>query len=113
MASTDLLNEEQKARIWRMIQLDTMDSMSQKDVEVLCNIIHSEPMLKALALLYKNAQEVPMQFLQLNLGDDSQRAVASELQGRAKGIISTIDSLLDIITLPEEEDNGSTDTDDA
>ena len=82
--------------------------MEDKDVEVLADILHTEPMLKALGRLRADAEEAAFGLITVDLGNEVGRHTASRLQGAVRGRLGTIEALIGLATLPEENEDGST-----
>jgi hypothetical protein len=87
--------------------------ISDKDQGVLADLLHTEPLLKALGRIKADTEQMAMNLVNANLGDEQERHQASVVQGIVRGRINTIEALLDLATLPEEEedDEPATDTD--
>jgi hypothetical protein len=106
------IREEQVGKLWQRIAAYQMDALTEKDQEVLCGLIHTEPMLKALGQLLAFANGLPHSMIQLRLTDPEQLEQAIRTQGLAQGYIQSIESLLALITLPEETDDDDSTTSD-
>jgi len=105
------ITEDHKSNILNRIVDYSKEDLTDKDIEILVKIFSTEPMLKALGRVYSIAQVLPLQLVSVDLGDPSAVAAASRHQGKIEGLHNSIDYLLQLVTLPQEEDeDGSTDT---
>jgi len=84
-------------------------SMEDKDVEMLADILHTEPMLKALGRIRAGADMAAFSLVNTDLGKEPERHAASRLQGIVHGSIGVIDTLIGLASepLPEDIDDGS------
>jgi hypothetical protein len=106
-----MIEEARKEQIQKRIVEFSTQELNDKDVDVLVQIYNSEPMLKALGKCFAVSQALPSLMMSLDLGDPVQVATASRVQGRVQGVTETIDYLLQMVTLPQEdEEDGSSDS---
>lgn len=102
------MTKDQAARLFTRVQaLATAEtSLSDKDVDILGKLLGSEPMMKALAIMYSQINAAPMALLKANLEDVQQRADAIRLQGQVFGTVHAIEGLFALATVeePEEEE---------
>lgn len=104
------LTQEQGENLHRKIaEVYRGAALEDKDVEVLADILHTEPMLKALGRIRASLDDAAFALVNADLGDERQRAAASRLQGNVHGGLGFIDTLIALAseTLPEDEDNDS------
>jgi len=107
------LTEDQAKNLQEKIaEVYSGSSLEDRDVEVLADILHTEPMLKALGRLRAGAQMAAFNLVNANLGDERERAAASRLQGTVHGTLGVIDTLISLASepLPEDIDDGSSAT---
>lgn len=103
------MTKDAAERVYKKVQALSLAgvSLSDKDVDVLGKILGSEPMLKALAVLYSQANAAPSDLLRMNLDDPQQRHDATLLQGAIAGLVNGIEALFALATdkSPEDEDD--------
>ena len=100
------LTEEQKQRLLDKISGEFFGSaISDQDQGILADILHTEPLLRALGRIKADTDIMAMNLVNADLGDESQRHGASVVQGIVRGRINTIEALLDLASLPEEEND--------
>ncbi len=101
------MSEENKSRLWDQIPVLAAAPLTEKDIEVITGILHSESMLKALGRVYGMAHELPTTLLKANLEDPTERGQAIRVQGMVQGYLNAIELLLDLVVLPEGDDDVS------
>ena len=102
------LTEEQQANLPRTIAEDYRGAaLEERDVEMLADILHTEPMLKALGRIRGAADQAAFNLVNANLGDEKERHAASRLQGVVHGSIGVIDTIIGLASLPEDMDDDS------
>lgn len=101
------MTEENKAKLWERIPVAAGQPMSDKDIEVLTGILHSESFIKALGRVYGIAHEMPTTLLRANLSDPNERNEAIKIQGMVQGYLNAIELLLDLTVLPEGDEDVS------
>jgi hypothetical protein len=84
--------------------------LSEKDCDVLGQILNSEIGIKALGILQAEADAAPKRLLTTNFEDPSERAFATQLQGFTNGIAFAISKLIELATENEEDSNVVPDT---
>jgi hypothetical protein len=77
--------------------------LSDKDCDVLGQVLNSEVGLKALGVVKAEALAAPGRLLTANLEDPSERAFAIQLQGFTNGINFAIEKLIDLATEEEQD----------
>jgi len=84
-------------------------ALTDKEQGILAEILYTEPVLKALGRIKADTDNMAMNLVNADLGDEIQRHQASVIQGIVRGRINTIEALLDLASLPEEEDDDAAD----
>lgn len=87
------------------------DVLTDKDQEILAKILTTEPMLKALGQVYAYAMNSHYEFRAVDFSVPEEQHKASAMQGHIQGCLRAIDILFQLITLPEETQDDSPDTD--
>jgi len=99
---TQGITEERKAALLEKIQQYQNAGLEEKEVELLCGILQSETMLKALGQIVAMAKETPQQILNFVLTTPEGLDQGIRTQGFALGLLNAIECLYALITLPEE-----------
>lgn len=100
------ITERQKENLLAKIQGEYYGSViTDKDQGVLADILHTEPMLRALGRIKADVENLALSLVNVDLGDESQRHQASAIQGIVRGTIATIEALLGLASLPEEKED--------
>jgi hypothetical protein len=97
-----MLDESQRETLFAKIQLYGSVEFEDKDRDALTQILHTEPMLKALGRIYSYANSLPTELVTADLTNDVERNKAIRLQGQIQGYVNCIANLLQLATLPEE-----------
>ena len=97
------ISSGRKAQLWDMIQSSGPLALNAKEEELLSGILQSSTTIKALGIVYCLAQELPTSVMALDLSDVKNQHEASRCQGRIQGVMMTIESLLSLVTAPEEQ----------
>lgn len=87
--------------------------ISDKDQGALADMLHTEPLLKVLGRIRADTDQLAAGIINMDLGDEKERHRASVLQGVVRGRLNTIEVIMDLATLPEEQSDGTDTTADA
>lgn len=102
------ITQKQKENLLQKIQVDYFGApITDKDQGILADILHTEPMLKALGRIKADTENMALSLMNADLGDEKERHQASIVQGMVRGRIQTIEALMDLAALPEEQEDGS------
>jgi hypothetical protein len=99
------MTEEQITRQWERIKTHSDELLTDKDKEVLTTMLTCEPGLKAFGKIYALANAYPSGFMQIDFSTAKGASDAAQLQGHIKGLLSAVDVLFNLVTLPEENED--------
>ena len=97
------ISAEQRSNLFAKIRSLMVAEITDQDKDLLFDLLHTEPLLKALGQVLALANELPMQILGVDLTDPETRNAAIQCQGQFQGYINSLEVLFDLIALPEEE----------
>lgn len=92
------MTAEQAESLWNRITTATDFELSDKEKEVLDQVLRSEPMAKAMSIVYAHANAMPSQFIGMDLLDQKQLGLAIRGQGTIQGMVTALETLLKLAT---------------
>jgi hypothetical protein len=109
------VNKATQAAYFHRIESPTeLRPLTDKEAELLGRLLNSEPLIRALTVIYWQSRQIPMEFANMDLLDPKGAREATLAQGQMVGIRNTIEALLQLTEVPgdeEEEESGETEND--
>jgi hypothetical protein len=96
----------QEAYLLRVQNPAEVRALTTKEAELLSRLLNTEPAMRALAAIYWQARQIPMELIGLDFSEPKSVHLATRVQGQIQGVQNTIEALLEMTGAPTDEESG-------